>query len=57
MILEKMKTGRPFDVLSFGEIMLRLSPPNNERIMRGDIFEKRAGGSELNVCSEFRFWG
>ncbi len=39
MILEKMKTGRPFDVLSFGEIMLRLSPPNNERIMRGDIFE------------------
>lgn len=57
MILEKMKTGRPFDVLSFGEIMLRLSPPNNERIMRGDIFEKRAGGSELNVCSGISLLG
>lgn len=48
---------RAFDVLSFGEIMLRLSPPNNERIMRGDVFEKRAGGSELNVCSGISLLG
>ncbi|MFA5658969.1 MAG: sugar kinase, partial [Oscillospiraceae bacterium] len=40
-----------FDLISFGEIMLRLSPPMNERIVRGDVFEKRAGGSELNVAS------
>ncbi len=31
--------------------MLRLSPPMNERMVRGDVFEKRAGGSELNVAS------
>lgn len=42
---------KSFDVMSFGEIMLRLSPPPNERIVRGEIFEKRAGGSELNVAS------
>ncbi len=40
-----------FDLVAFGEIMLRLSPPRHERITRGDIFEKRAGGSELNVAS------
>ncbi|MBR4669616.1 MAG: sugar kinase [Butyrivibrio sp.] len=40
-----------FDLLTFGEIMLRLSPPDYERITRGDVFDKRAGGSELNVAS------
>jgi 2-dehydro-3-deoxygluconokinase len=39
-----------FDLLTFGEIMLRLSPPNYERMTRGDVFDKRAGGSELNVA-------
>ncbi|MDD3428534.1 MAG: sugar kinase [Oscillospiraceae bacterium] len=42
---------KEFDLITFGEIMLRLSPPMNERMVRGDIFEKRAGGSELNVAS------
>ena len=37
--------------VTFGEIMLRLSPPRHERITDGDIFEKRAGGAELNVAS------
>ena len=50
-------TGRDFDVLTLGEIMLRLSPPNNERILRGDVFEKRAGGSELNVASGISLLG
>lgn len=45
-----MGDGR-FDLLTFGEIMLRLSPPDYERITRGDVFDKRAGGSELNVAS------
>jgi len=40
-----------FDLITFGEIMLRLSPPVNERIVRGGVFDKRAGGSELNVAS------
>ena len=40
-----------FDLITFGEIMLRLSPPNYELMTRGDVFDKRAGGSELNVAS------
>ena len=42
---------KEFDLLSLGEILLRLSPPNNERIVRGDMFEKQVGGAELNVAS------
>lgn len=42
---------KDFDLITLGEIMLRLSPPVNERIMKGDIFEKHAGGAELNVAS------
>ena len=36
-------------VVTFGEIMLRLSPVGKERLSRGDVFEKRPGGSEFNV--------
>lgn len=42
---------KEFDLLSLGEILLRLSPPDNERIVRGDVFEKQVGGAELNVVS------
>ncbi len=42
---------KDFDLITLGEIMLRLSPPVNERIMKGDVFEKHAGGAELNVAS------
>ena len=31
--------------------MLRLSPPGYERMSRGEVFDKRAGGSELNVAA------
>lgn len=40
-----------FDLITLGEIMLRLSPPNYERMSRGDVFDKRAGGSEFNVAA------
>ena len=40
-----------FDLITLGEIMLRLSPPGYERISRGEEFDKRAGGSELNVAA------
>ena len=49
--MKMMTEPRAFDLLTMGEIMLRLSPPNNERITCGDVLEKRAGGSELNVAS------
>lgn len=42
---------RPFDMLALGEALLRLSPPGEERLDRGDVFEKRIGGAELNVVS------
>lgn len=42
---------REFDLLSLGEIMLRLSPPDNERITRGDTLSKQAGGAELNSAT------
>lgn len=42
---------RDFDLLALGEILLRLSPPVNERLTRGDAFQKQAGGAELNVVS------
>ena len=42
---------KSFDLMCFGEIMLRLSPPSNERLVRGELLEKRAGGAELNVAS------
>ena len=47
-------TGKEFDLLALGEILLRLSPPNNERIVRGDVFEKQVGGAELNAGASFR---
>ena len=47
----KMMEKRDFDLLSLGEIMLRLSPPDNERITRGEGFGKQAGGAELNSAA------
>lgn len=41
---------RPFDLLSLGELLLRLSPSANERLVRGDVFQKQAGGAEMNVA-------
>ncbi len=42
---------REFDLLALGEILLRLSPTVNERLTRGESFQKQAGGAELNVVS------
>lgn len=41
---------RKFDLLTLGEIMLRLSPQGNERISKCKMFEKHIGGAELNVA-------
>lgn len=42
---------RSFDLLSLGEVLLRLSPPDNERLVKGDMLRKQVGGAELNVVS------
>ncbi|ELZ19563.1 PfkB domain-containing protein [Haloterrigena salina JCM 13891] len=38
------------DIVAFGETMLRLSPPRNERLEDVDEFEVRAAGAESNVA-------
>ena len=48
---------RDFSVLGIGEVMLRLSPLGNERISFCETFEKKAGGSELNVVSGISMLG
>lgn len=45
-----MEEKRNFDLLTLGQLLLRLSPPGNERLVRGDTFEKQVGGAELNVA-------
>ena len=45
-----MEDKRTFDLLTLGQLLLRLSPPGNERLVRGDTFEKQVGGAELNVA-------
>ena len=42
---------KEFKVFGFGEVMLRLSPVGKERISQSETFEKKAGGSELNVVA------
>lgn len=42
---------KSFDLLSLGEVLLRLSPPGNERLVRGGTLQKQVGGAELNVVS------
>lgn len=49
--MDFIKEKAEFDLISFGEVMLRLSPPNKEKISQSETFEKNAGGSELNVAS------
>lgn len=51
------KTEKPFGALGLGEVMLRLSPPRHETITRSEMFEKSAGGSELNVVSGLSMLG
>ena len=40
-----------FDLLTLGEVLLRLSPKENKRIVRSMEFESHVGGAELNVAS------
>lgn len=40
-----------YDVISLGEILLRLSAPVNGRLAQGDTLMKHVGGAELNVAS------
>ncbi|MBQ2616987.1 MAG: sugar kinase [Synergistaceae bacterium] len=41
---------KPFRFITFGEIMLRLTPPNYEKIRAATNFEVSYGGSEANIA-------
>lgn len=49
--IRRIMENKNFDILALGEVLLRLSPPSNERIVRGETFQKQVGGAELNVAS------
>ncbi len=49
--MDFIKEKADFDLISFGEVMLRLSAPNKEKISQSETFEKNCGGSEFNVAS------
>jgi 2-dehydro-3-deoxygluconokinase len=46
-----MIMGKEFDLLSYGEVLLRLSPEGHERLDDSETFTKRVGGAELNVAT------
>jgi 2-dehydro-3-deoxygluconokinase len=39
-----------YDIVTFGEVMLRLSPPNFMRLEQTHSFNAHAGGAEMNVA-------
>jgi len=40
----------PYDVVTLGEAMVRLSPPNFRRLEQAETFDVQVGGGELNVA-------
>lgn len=57
MLKDIVALKKEFDVLGLGEVLLRLSPTDRERILNGETFGKCAGGSELNVVSGISLLG
>lgn len=45
------------NVLTFGEIMMRLSPPNQKRIEQASSFDVAYGGAEANVALSLAYQG
>lgn len=49
--MDFLKNDKKIDLIGFGEVMLRLSASDKDKISQGNIFEKNVGGAELNVIS------
>lgn len=47
----------PVKVVSFGELMLRLSPPGNERLLQSPQLQATFGGGEANVAVSLAHFG
>lgn len=52
-----MNGGLPMKVLTFGEMMLRLKPQDNWRVLQADKFEATYGGAEANVATSLALQG
>jgi len=44
-------------IVTLGEVMLRLSPPGNDRFFQTTSYDVEFGGSEANVGASLAFWG
>jgi 2-dehydro-3-deoxygluconokinase len=44
-------------IITLGEVMMRLSPPGNQRFFQADSFGIEFGGSEANVSAALAYWG
>src|SRR5436190_21111209 len=44
------RAGMPFDVITFGEAMVRLSPPSFRRLEQARSLDVQVGGAELNTA-------
>lgn len=44
-------------IITLGEVMLRLSPPGNQRFFQTHSFDVEFGGSEANVGAAMAYWG
>jgi 2-dehydro-3-deoxygluconokinase len=44
-------------IVTLGEVMLRLSPPGNNRFFQTNSYDVEFGGSEANVGAALAFWG
>src|SRR5437763_15555610 len=47
----------PHKVVTFGEIMLRLSPPGFERLFQSPVLSATFGGGEANVAASLAHFG
>jgi 2-dehydro-3-deoxygluconokinase len=44
-------------IITLGEVMMRLSPPGNQRFFQADSFGVEFGGSEANAAAALAYWG
>lgn len=44
-------------VVTFGEVLLRLSAQNSHRLIQSSVFDVYYGGSEANAASVLSQWG
>ena len=44
--MDFINSNKEYDLVTMGEVMLRLSPPGTDKISQSYTFDKKAGGAE-----------